>query len=83
MELREDNPADDASRGITAEQLVENARWLNGPSFLWDPAFQLPIQQEWVPADGDPEVKKVKSFATGTVEMTDYFRRTTPNAKMR
>ena len=66
----EDNPADDASKGITAEQLVENARWLNGPSFSWDPAFQLPIQQEWVPADGDPEVKKVKSFATGTVETT-------------
>ncbi len=64
----EDNPADDASRGLTAEQLVRNTRWLNGPSFLWDPDFQLPTQQQWTPADGDPEVKKAKSFATRTAE---------------
>ena len=64
----EANPADDASRGLTAEQLVSNARWLNGPSFLWDPDFQLPAQREWTPSEGDPEVKKVKSFATITVE---------------
>ena len=53
---------------LTAEQLVGNARWLNGPSFLWDSDFQLPTQQKWTPVDGDPEVKKVKSFATGTAE---------------
>jgi hypothetical protein len=64
----EDNPADDASRGLTAEQLVGNTRWLKGPSFLWDPDFQLPTQQQWTPADGDPEVKKAKSFATRTAE---------------
>ena len=29
------NPADDASRGHTAMQLVEGARWLTGPDFLW------------------------------------------------
>ena len=66
----EDNPADDVSRGLTAKQLLENARCLNGPSFLWDPEFQLPVQEEWVPTEGDPEVEKVKSLATGTVEAT-------------
>ncbi|CAB4033136.1 uncharacterized protein LOC110985605, partial [Paramuricea clavata] len=64
----EDNPADDASRGLKAEQLVEDTRWLNGPAFLWKPDLQLPTQQRWMPADDDPEVKKVKSLATATVE---------------
>jgi hypothetical protein len=63
----EDNPADDASRGLKAEQLVEDTRWLNGPAFLWKPDLQLPTQQRWMPADDDPEVKKVKSLATATV----------------
>ena len=27
------NPADDASRGLTADQTIRNQRWLNGPSF--------------------------------------------------
>jgi len=29
-----DNPADDASRGLTAEEMVCNARWVSGPRFL-------------------------------------------------
>ena len=29
------NPADDVSRGLTAECLIESKRWLNGPEFLW------------------------------------------------
>ena len=28
------NPADDVSRGITAEYLIKSKRWLNGPDFL-------------------------------------------------
>lgn len=31
-----DNPADEASRGLSAEQLVQNSRWLTGPAFLWE-----------------------------------------------
>ncbi|XP_068735558.1 uncharacterized protein [Montipora capricornis] len=29
------NPADDASRGMTAEAITEANRWINGPDFLW------------------------------------------------
>ena len=29
-----DNPADEASRGATAKELLENQRWLSGPQFL-------------------------------------------------
>ena len=50
----EDNPADNASRGLTAEQLVRNAQWLNGPSFLRDPEFQFPTQQ-WTPPMVSPK----------------------------
>ena len=29
------NPADDASRGLTPKQLMQESRWLKGPEFLW------------------------------------------------
>lgn len=29
------NPADDVSRGLTAECLIESKLWLNGPDLLW------------------------------------------------
>ena len=29
------NPADDASRGIRMQELVNGSRWINGPEFLW------------------------------------------------
>jgi hypothetical protein len=63
----DENPADDASRGLSAQQLNEDARWINGPSFLWQPKLLLPNPETWTPSPNDPEVKKSKSFATHTV----------------
>ena len=31
-----DNPADEASRSLTASQLLNNKRWLSGPDFFWE-----------------------------------------------
>jgi len=31
----EENPADDASRGLTAGDLLNSPRWKTGPEFLW------------------------------------------------
>jgi len=31
------NPADDASRGLTADIFLRQGRWLMGPEFLWKP----------------------------------------------
>ena len=31
----EANPADDASRGLTADAIVQCNRWTMGPEFLW------------------------------------------------
>ncbi len=52
----EENPADYASRGMYAHDLM-NSNWLTGPSFLWN--LELPTEQHVpeIPQD-DPEVKK-------------------------
>ena len=31
-----DNPVDEASRSLTASQLLNKKRWLSGPDFLWE-----------------------------------------------
>lgn len=53
------NPADDASRGLSAQKFLDNKRWLCGPPFLWEPNHTWPtkgIDSESLPHD-DPEVK--------------------------
>ena len=76
------NPAHDASRGITAKELVESSRWITGLEFLWMPEDQWPQpleDRELVSLPDDPEVKKVTSYATSTqepwnlVESLSYF----------
>ncbi|XP_028413652.1 uncharacterized protein LOC114536505 [Dendronephthya gigantea] len=56
----EENPADDASRGLSADSLLRSNRWLNGPEFLWKPENYWPCQINLAVAvsDDDPEVKK-------------------------
>ncbi|XP_027045048.1 uncharacterized protein LOC113672905, partial [Pocillopora damicornis] len=80
--LIECNPADDASRGITAKELVESSRWISGPEFLWTPEDQWPQPleaQDLVTPSDDPEVKNLTSYATSTqepwnlVESLNYF----------
>ena len=53
------NPADDASRGLSAEALLNNSRWLRGPDFLWHPESSWPIAPGLVleVSPDDPEVK--------------------------
>lgn len=59
----EQNPADIASRGSTATELI-TSDWFKGPQFLWDkeipPATDIDTE---VPL-GDPEVKKVHALHT-------------------
>ena len=59
------NPADIASRGTGAQELVDNTLWWNGPDFLWN------LPEDWNSVDDvpsitpeDPEVKKVFARAT-------------------
>ena len=54
------NPADDALCGLTAEALLKNKRWIQGPDFLWKSEGTCPSQQcvASVVAENDPEVKR-------------------------
>lgn len=63
------NPADDASRGLSPKDLLHSSRWLQGPSFLWEHRGNWndlgkgeaePLQLD------DKEVKKASSLVTGS-----------------
>ena len=72
----ESNPADLASRGTSAEELIQSSLWWNGPEFLSsdDP---LPLE-EIRPTldDNDPEVMKtVQALTIGVVRWPDLAKR--------
>ena len=59
------NPADIASRGAGAQELIDNPLWWNGPEFLWNSCegWDSVNDNPSIPPD-DPEVKKVSARAT-------------------
>ena len=64
----EQNPADLASRGCTASELVRNEMWFNGPRILWEP--ELPhIACNTELAEDDLEVRKVRCKASSAQEL--------------
>ncbi|XP_041461181.1 uncharacterized protein LOC121412436 [Lytechinus variegatus] len=56
------NPADDGSRGMTAKELIDNPRWLQGPQFLQQDEENWPAPPEVIQelSADDLEVKKVQ-----------------------
>ena len=63
----QENPADDASRGVPASSLSES-RWLHGPDFLQLPPERWPSAQTLRPiSEDDPEVKKAVTFTTQVI----------------
>ena len=69
------NPADDASRGLSAQDLISDPRWLSGPNFLWKAEIGLTQVEVPRPSENDPEVRKVRSLAT---QVTAAEMRTIP-----
>ena len=77
------NPADDLSRGLSAEALLSSDRWIKGPAFLWEQRErwpQDPLSLDSI-SDADPEVKvDVNVHATVVAvpfcPVVEYFRRT-------
>ena len=66
-----DNTADCASRGLTADSLVNSSTWFSEPQFLWSSNWQEyvdlnPIQRTC--SNEDPEVKKVTVLGTQAQE---------------
>ena len=69
----DNNPADDASRGISARDLTTKSKWLTGPDFLWSkiiPADKADDSSLVLP-ENDPEVKG-STFAT-SAEVLPHF----------
>ena len=74
------NPADDASRGLSAEELCCSKRRICGTNFLWKEESSWPEQQNVVRdvQEDDPEVKREAKTAVVTTQAdgeNDVFRR--------
>ena len=52
----EENPSDDASRGLHPADLTSDCRWLVGPPFLRQPKSQWPLTELKENVEEDPEV---------------------------
>lgn len=55
-----ENPADEASRGMKAEDFLGHSRWINGPQFLFETEDKWPLldaKHDPICSD-DPEIKK-------------------------
>ena len=65
---RDDNHADDGSKGVKLDAMISNDRWLNGPEFLlkdethWPTMIQVPVLKS-----DDPEVRKEAQIYATTV----------------
>ena len=69
------NPADDASRGLDGEAILQCDRWKNGPKFLWNSEEEWPVQPDCYGVnDNDPEVK-VTICASRLRKMCDIIPR--------
>ena len=72
------NPADEASRGMRAEEFLTRSRWIKGPEFLYLPEKEWPVADvdpAVIPAD-DPEVKretKVNTIVKYADNATNHF----------
>lgn len=76
-----DNPADIASRGASADELVNNCRWFYGPNFLWttNPFKNCDVTNPNIPDDDPEEVKQCQTLKTETSlydsSLLDYLNR--------
>ena len=61
------NPADDGSRGVSAQYFHAGCRWWLGPKFLWEPEHTWPNVPVEDLRDDDVEVRK-----SSTVMLTSY-----------
>ncbi|XP_062414254.1 uncharacterized protein LOC119220564 [Pungitius pungitius] len=77
-----ENPADEASRGMGAEDFLKGRRWINGPQFLHMPKEKWPklVDNLNVIAADDPEVKRdlivntiVNDLQNATSHLINYF----------
>ncbi|XP_020556659.2 uncharacterized protein LOC110014220 [Oryzias latipes] len=71
-----DNPADHASRGLTADQLTAS-NWFRGPDFLWERNLPVPDAKVGEIDDSDPELRKVQVLNVKAEEQRTLLDRLT------
>jgi hypothetical protein len=57
-----ENPADESSRGLSAQELICKPCWLSGPAFLWNPEINTSTIESPPLSEDDPKVKRVESL---------------------
>ena len=62
----DENPVDEASRGVSPLDVLNNSRWLNGPAFLWEQEIprRSEVEVDSTLSPNDPEVKRTLVLAT-------------------
>ena len=66
---RDDNPADDGSKGLKIDSMLKDDRWLKGPKFLWEDESHWPrMIKVPVLGDDDVEVRKEAQIYVSTVQ---------------
>ena len=77
---RDDNPADDGSKGLKIDTMLRNDRWLKGPKFLWEDESHWPkMIKTPVLKDDDVEVRKEAQIYVSAVQsnvlddLTSYY----------
>ena len=54
------NPADDASRGLSAKEILSKERWIHGPAFLLKPETEWPFEEPGELPENEAEIKGEK-----------------------
>ena len=65
---RDNNPADDGSKGLKLDDMLKNDCWLRGPEFLWRNESLWPRKIEIPALKDDPEVRKETQIYTIIVQ---------------
>ena len=73
-----ENPADESSRGLPPQDLVNNSRWLSRPSFLRE--RELPYRNEEVNLDISQDDSEVKKYKFSPLKLTQKGWQPSPNA---
>jgi len=78
------NPADHASRGLSADELLNNKEWIRGPDFLWKTEDEWPQRPPDMAklCEDDTEVKRevkpcLKTLTLPTRSLKDSLPGTT------
>ena len=68
-----ENPADYASRGLHAQDLIDKKEWWHGPDFLWNnfDTQRGVIENAVAVSPDDPDVRKTSTLVTEVKELAD------------